>query len=90
MCKRPEGLTAVKRVRHLWVDDDLQVHGVLLMQPLDGGQRDPQVVGVEDLELGDRLELVDVGLWYLRDLQQPQVILVLDQSTTLQRGDRKH
>ncbi len=77
-------------MRHLWVDDDLQVHGVLLVQPLDGRQRDPQVVGVEDLELGHRLELVHVGLWYLRDLQQPQVILVLDQSTTLQRGDRKH
>lgn len=76
-------------MRHLRVDDDLQVHGVLLLQPLHGGQRDPQVVGVEDLELGDGLELVDVSLGDLGDLQQPQVILVLDQRATLRRGNRK-
>ena len=36
---------------HLGVDYDLQVHCLLLLQPLDGSQRDPEVVGVEDLEL---------------------------------------
>ena len=28
--------------------------------PLDGLERDPQVVGVEDLELFDRFEIVDL------------------------------
>lgn len=57
------------------------------MQPLDGGQRDPQIVGVEDLELGNRLKFVNVGLRDLCDLQQPQMILILDQSTTLDRRE---
>lgn len=71
---------------HLGVDDDLQVHAVLLLQPLDGGQRDPQVVGVEDLELGDGLELVHVGLRDLSYLQEPHAVLVLDQGPALQSG----
>ena len=75
--------------RHLGVNDDLQVHGVLLLQPLDGGQGDPQVVGVEDLELGDGLELVHVGLRHLGDLQQPQVVVVLDQGAALREGKQE-
>ena len=38
---------------HLGVHDDLHIHHTLFLQPLDGSQRDPQVVGVEDLELGN-------------------------------------
>lgn len=57
------------------------------MQPLDGRQRDPQIVGVEDLELGNRLKFVNMGLGDLCDLQQPQTILILDQSTTLDRRE---
>ena len=68
---------------HLGVDDYLHVNGVLLLQPLDGGQGDPQVVGVEDLELGDRLELVHVGLGHLGDLQKAQLSVVLSERTTL-------
>ena len=68
---------------HLGVGDDLQVEGVLVLQPLDGGQGDPQVVGVEDLELGDGLELVHVGLGHLGDLQKAQLSVVLSERTTL-------
>lgn len=40
-----------KKVTHLKVDYDLQVHCLLFLQPLDSTQRDPQVVSIEDLEL---------------------------------------
>lgn len=36
---------------HLGVYYYLHIHRLLLLQPLDGSQRDPQIVGVEDLEL---------------------------------------
>lgn len=57
-----------RKVCYLWVDDDLQVHAVLLLQSLHSRQRDPQIVGVKDLELGDGLELVHMGLRDLSDL----------------------
>ena len=41
----------------LGVDDDLHVEGVLLQHALDGGQADPQVVGVEHVKLLHRLEV---------------------------------
>ena len=44
---------------------------------------DPEVVGVEDAELLDRLEVLDVLLGHLRHLQQPQLPLVLDQGAAL-------
>lgn len=69
---------------YLGVHDDLHIHHTLLLQPLDGSQRNPQVVGVEDLELGDRLELVHVGLWNLGDLQQAQLPIILDQRAALE------
>lgn len=53
---------------HLWVDDDLHVHCILFLQPLDGRQRDPKVVGVEDLKLGNRLEFVHMRFGNLGDL----------------------
>lgn len=36
---------------HLGVDYDLHVHCTVFLEPLDSSQRDPEVVGVEDLEL---------------------------------------
>ena len=73
---------------HLGVDDDLHIHGVLLLQPLDSCQGDPQIVGVEDLELGPGLELDHMGLGHLGDLQQPQLAVVLDEGATLRQGRR--
>ena len=61
----------------LWVDDDLHVQGVGLDEALDGLQIHPQVVGVEVLELLDRLEIFFVHLWNLGDLEKTKLALVL-------------
>ena len=61
----------------LWVDDDLHVQGVGLDEALDGLQIHPQVVGVEVLELLDRLEIFFVHLWNLGDLEKTELALVL-------------
>ena len=44
----------------------------------------PQVICVEELEGLDRLEVVHMLLGHLRDLKQPQLVLVLDQRATLE------
>ena len=61
----------------LWVDDDLHVQGVGLDEALDGLQIHPQVVGVEVLELLDRLEIFLVHLRNLGDLEKTKLALVL-------------
>ena len=61
----------------LGVDDDLHVQGVGLDAALDGLQVHPQVVGVEVLELLDRLEVLFALLWNLGDLQKSKLALVL-------------
>lgn len=53
------------------------------MKSFDAWQADPQVVGVEDLELGDGFELVYVSFGHLGDLQQPEFTVKLRQGTTL-------
>lgn len=67
----------------LTVGDDLHLELIVLHHPLDGLEVEPQVVGVEVLELLDRLELVDVLLGDLSNLQQADRALVVDDGTTL-------
>ena len=57
------------------VDDDLHVEGPLLDDPLNRRKTDPEVVGVEDVELLHRLEVLDVVLRNLGHFQEPQMIL---------------
>ena len=77
------GLTLLVRRNGLLVGDDLHLELVLLDHPLDGAQVHPDVVGVEVLELLDRLELVDVLLGHLSDLQQTGLALVVDDGAPL-------
>lgn len=70
----------------LAVGDDLHLELVVLHDTLDGLQVEPDVVGVEVLELLDRLELVDVLLGDLGNFQQADRALVIDDSTTLDVG----
>lgn len=67
----------------LFVGDNLHLEFVVLNHSLDGAEVHPDVVGVEVLELLDRLELVDVLLGDLGNLQQSSAALVINDSTTL-------
>lgn len=80
------GLTLLVGGNGLLVGDDFHLELVLLDNPLDGAQVHPDVVGVEVLELLDRLELVDVLLGHLGNLQQTGLALVVDDGTTLDVG----
>lgn len=46
-------------------------------------QVNPQVVGVEDLELADRFEILNVLRRHLRNLEELNVALVVNEGTTL-------
>lgn len=70
----------------LLVRNDLGLDAVGLHQSLDSTQVDPQVVGVEVLELLDTLEVLNVLLWHLSDFQQTHLAVVVDQGTTLDVG----
>ena len=50
----------------LSVGDDLHVHGVLAEESVDGWKIGPEVVRVEYLELGDRLEFINMSFGYLQ------------------------
>lgn len=67
----------------LSVGDNLHLQLVVLNHPLDGLEVQPDVVGVEVLELLDRLELVDVLLGDLGNLEESDRALVVDDGTTL-------
>lgn len=67
----------------LLVGDDLHLQLVLLNDTLNGLDVEPDVVGVEVLELLDRLELVDVLLGHLGDLEQADLAVRIDNGTTL-------
>ena len=67
---------------------DLHVEEVLADDPPDGGEADPEVVGVEHIELLHGHEVLEPRLRHLRHLQQPQLALVLDQSAALQTGGK--
>ena len=61
----PNTLTHLLLHSHLPIDNDLNLHPVLIQKSLDGSQTHPQVISVEDLELLNRLELIHVIFWYL-------------------------
>jgi len=73
-------------VRHLGVDDNLQLHAVSLHDALQRLEVDPQVVSVEDLEFADRLEVLDVLRRDLGNLEQAHRAIVVNESSSLDVG----
>ncbi|RUS14536.1 hypothetical protein BC938DRAFT_477312 [Jimgerdemannia flammicorona] len=71
------------RVGGLIVDDDLKIHSGFVENAFNGAQVDPQVVGVKNLELLDRLEVLHVLRGHLRDLEKPDLTLVVNKGATL-------
>lgn len=70
--------------QRLLVNNDLHIVDLpVLTEPINGVNAEPQVVRIENLELGDRLELVNVLLGDLSDLEQAGTAFVLNQSATL-------
>lgn len=67
----------------LSVGDNLQLKLVVLDNTLDGLQVQPDVVGVEVLELLDRLEVLDVLLRDLRNFEKADSSLIVNDGTTL-------
>lgn len=67
----------------LVVDNDVKLHFVGLHDALDGAKRDPDVVSVEDLELGDGLKLLDILGRDLGDLKKGHLSVIRDNGTTL-------
>jgi len=80
------GLTLLVSGDGLLVGDDLHLELVILHNTLDGAEVHPDVVGVEVLELLDRLELVDVLLGDLGNLEQADLAVQVDDGTTLDVG----
>lgn len=80
---RDVGLALLVTRDGLSVGDNLHLQLVVLNHPLDGLEVQPDVVGVEVLELLDRLELVDVLLGDLGNLEESDRALVVDDGTTL-------
>jgi len=65
------------------VNDDFQVHPLLIHDALQSLEINPDIVRVEYLEFTDRLELFYVFRWYLSDLQQTDLALVINERSTL-------
>jgi len=65
------------------VDDNFEIHSIVFHNSLDSFQVDPQVVGVEDLELSNRFEILDVIRRDLSDFEESYTSLVVDQSSSL-------
>ena len=70
-------------VQRLRIDDDLHVERLVLDDSLDRTQLHPQIVGVEELERLDRFEIFHLLFRHLGNFQQTQLVLVLNQRTTL-------
>ena len=70
-------------VRRLVVDDDIELHALVLHDSLDGGEGDIHRVGVEVLEFAHTLKVLDVLARHLGDFEQAHLALVLDDGTTL-------
>lgn len=68
------------------VGDNLHAQFIVLNHALDGLEVDPQVVGVEVLELLDGLELLGALLGHLRNLQESHRAVVVNNGTTLDIG----
>lgn len=77
---------SLARLQSLVVDNDLQVQFLVVQDALNSRQVKPKVVGVEDLELLNRLEVLDVLGRNLSNLEQANSTFVVDQSTTLNVG----
>lgn len=77
------GLTLLVGGDALAVGNDFHGELVVLNNALDGTEVHPDVVGVEVLELLDRLELVHVLLGDLGDLEETGLALVVDDGATL-------
>jgi len=77
------GLALLVGGDRLAVGNDLHGELVVLDNALDGAEVHPDVVGVEVLELLDRLELVDVLLGNLCDFEKTGLALVVNDGTTL-------
>lgn len=67
----------------LGVDNDLEGELLGLDDALDGLEVDPEIVGVEDLELGDGLEVIHVVGGHLGDLEEADIALVVNQGSSL-------
>lgn len=70
-------------LQSLVVNDDLHVHALLVQHAFNSVELRPNVVGVEELKGLDGLEVINMLVWYLRNFQQTQLVLVLDQRATL-------
>lgn len=75
-------------IQMLRIHDDLHFELVLGHDPLHRIKLAPQIVGIEDAELADRLELVDIIFRDLSNLEQHQPSLVLDQRSSLDISTR--
>src|SRR5258706_11556136 len=69
-------------VCRLIVDDDIELHTLILDDTLDGGEGNIDRVGVEVLELAHTLEVLDVLAWHLGNFKQAHLALVFDDRTT--------
>mmetsp|Transcript_224 Transcript_224/g.582 ORF Transcript_224/g.582 Transcript_224/m.582 type:complete len:430 (-) Transcript_224:65-1354(-) len=70
-------------VGFLQIFDDVERHLAARHQALDGLQAHPNVIGVEHLELGHRLELFEMVRRHLRDFEQSAFALVRDERSAL-------
>ena len=67
------------------VDDDLQIQVLSFHHPLESGQIEPKVIGVEDLEFADRLKFLQMFRGYLGDFEQANRTLIINKGTTLSK-----
>ena len=72
-------------VQGLLVNDDLQIEVFGFHHPLEGGQVEPNVVSIEDLEFTDGLEIFQVLRGDLSDFEEANRTLIVDKGTTLSR-----
>lgn len=67
----------------LIVDNNFQVHSLFVHDTLDSLQVNPQVVGIENLELLYRLEILDVFVGNLSNFQETDMAIIINEGTTL-------
>ena len=68
-CRRFELDNPLAIVQGFVVDNDFQLHTLISHHPLECGQVDPDVVGVEDLEFADGLKIFQMFRRYLGDFE---------------------
>lgn len=77
--KLDDWLTALKR---LVVRDDFKVQFIVLNHTFHSPQVEPQIVRVENLELLDRFEVLHMFRRHLRNFEQTDGALVVNQRAT--------